>query len=114
MPTNHLPNEIDRKTESLLLSKEETFLRIESIVSILKVNTTPKLSEKTISTQMLKYFAKLQMDQEPGIRTNTTICLGNYFHYLIFFEFFTSYPLNECFKFVCSPAGFRLKICFSF
>ncbi|PRP76739.1 hypothetical protein PROFUN_11742 [Planoprotostelium fungivorum] len=36
----------------------------------------PKLSEKTITTQMLKYFAKLQMDEEPGIRTNTTICLA--------------------------------------
>jgi SCY1-like protein 1 len=30
-----------------------------------------------INTQMLKFFAKLQMDQEPGIRTNTTICLAN-------------------------------------
>eukprot|EP01114_Cavostelium_apophysatum_P021254 TRINITY_DN7366_c0_g1_i1.p1 TRINITY_DN7366_c0_g1~~TRINITY_DN7366_c0_g1_i1.p1 ORF type:complete len:732 (-),score=205.55 TRINITY_DN7366_c0_g1_i1:36-2231(-) len=37
---------------------------------------TPKLSEKVISTQMLKYLAKLQMDEEPGIRTNTTICIA--------------------------------------
>ncbi|GAM20001.1 hypothetical protein SAMD00019534_031760 [Acytostelium subglobosum LB1] len=35
----------------------------------------PKLSEKTM-IQLLKYFAALQKDPEPGIRTNTTICLG--------------------------------------
>ena len=35
-----------------------------------------KLSEKTINNQLLKHFAKLQMDQEAGIRTNTTVCLG--------------------------------------
>ncbi|EDO33568.1 predicted protein [Nematostella vectensis] len=37
---------------------------------------TPKLSEKTINSHLLKHFAKLQMDQEAGIRTNTTVCLG--------------------------------------
>lgn len=31
---------------------------------------------------MLKFFAKLQMDQEPGIRTNTTICLAKIASYL--------------------------------
>lgn len=31
---------------------------------------------------MLKYFAKLQMDEEPGIRTNTTICLAKIASYL--------------------------------
>jgi SCY1-like protein 1 len=25
---------------------------------------------------MLKYLAKTQSDEQPGIRTNTTICLG--------------------------------------
>eukprot|EP01133_Synstelium_polycarpum_P007413 gene7413-8670_t len=35
----------------------------------------PKLQEKTM-IQLLKYFAALQKDPEPGIRTNTTICLG--------------------------------------
>ncbi|EGG15150.1 SCY1 family protein kinase [Cavenderia fasciculata] len=35
----------------------------------------PKLSEKTM-LQLLKYFAALQKDMEPGIRTNTTVCLG--------------------------------------
>uniref|UniRef100_A0A7M5UK70 N-terminal kinase-like protein n=2 Tax=Clytia hemisphaerica TaxID=252671 RepID=A0A7M5UK70_9CNID len=35
----------------------------------------PKLSDKALD-QLLRYFAKLQMDEQAGIRTNTTICLG--------------------------------------
>ena len=35
----------------------------------------PKLNENIIDSQLLKCFAKLQVDEEPGIRTNTTICL---------------------------------------
>lgn len=41
------------------------------------------MSEKLLSQEMLKYFAKLiRTDQEPGIRTNTTICLGKIACYL--------------------------------
>eukprot|EP00124_Ichthyophonus_hoferi_P002217 Ihof_evm6s142 gene=Ihof_evmTU6s142 len=36
----------------------------------------PKLTERTITTVLLPHFARLQVDPEPGIRTNTTICLG--------------------------------------
>ena len=36
----------------------------------------PKLSEKIINNDLLRYLAKLQADEEPGIRTNTTICIG--------------------------------------
>ncbi|CAO3664461.1 unnamed protein product [Umbelopsis vinacea] len=36
----------------------------------------PLLSDRIINYDLLKYLAKLQMDEEPGIRTNTTICLG--------------------------------------
>eukprot|EP00002_Diphylleia_rotans_P009155 TRINITY_DN1917_c0_g1_i1.p1 TRINITY_DN1917_c0_g1~~TRINITY_DN1917_c0_g1_i1.p1 ORF type:complete len:813 (-),score=185.05 TRINITY_DN1917_c0_g1_i1:47-2485(-) len=46
-------------------------LTIKSMILIV-----PKLREKEVNTQVLKYFAQLQMDSEPGIRTNTTICLG--------------------------------------
>ncbi|KAF9933442.1 hypothetical protein FBU30_005476 [Linnemannia zychae] len=35
-----------------------------------------KLSEKTINYELLRYLGKLQTDEEPGIRTNTVICLG--------------------------------------
>ncbi|CAL4953913.1 unnamed protein product [Urochloa decumbens] len=37
----------------------------------------PKLSQRTISGSLLKYLSKLQVDEDPGIRTNTTILLGN-------------------------------------
>ncbi|KAJ3100970.1 hypothetical protein HDU97_001726 [Phlyctochytrium planicorne] len=36
----------------------------------------PKLSEKIINNDLLRYLAKLQTDEEAGIRANTTICLG--------------------------------------
>ncbi|DAZ99490.1 TPA: hypothetical protein N0F65_001675 [Lagenidium giganteum] len=35
-----------------------------------------KLSDNNLNTRVMKYFAKLQTDPEPAIRTNTTICLG--------------------------------------
>ncbi|ONM36815.1 Protein kinase family protein with ARM repeat domain [Zea mays] len=42
----------------------------------------PKLSQRTISGSLLKYLSKLQVDEEPGIRTNTTILLGNIASYM--------------------------------
>lgn len=35
-----------------------------------------KLSDRTINGDLLKYLAKTSNDEQPGIRTNTTICLG--------------------------------------
>ncbi|TYG66031.1 hypothetical protein ES288_D06G235000v1 [Gossypium darwinii] len=37
----------------------------------------PKLSQRNLSGSLLKYLSKLQFDEEPAIRTNTTILLGN-------------------------------------
>lgn len=37
---------------------------------------TPHLSDRNINEDLLKYLAKTANDQQPGIRTNTTICLG--------------------------------------
>jgi len=42
----------------------------------------PKLKAQTIETEVLKHFARLQLDPEPGIRTNTTICLGKIAEFL--------------------------------
>ncbi|KAK8552638.1 hypothetical protein V6N13_121025 [Hibiscus sabdariffa] len=42
----------------------------------------PKLSQRTLSGSLLKYLSKLQVDEEPAIRTNTTILLGNIASYL--------------------------------
>ncbi|KAJ1343021.1 hypothetical protein BSLG_002446 [Batrachochytrium salamandrivorans] len=60
-------------------------VRESTLKSVLVI--TPKLSERIINNDILRYMAKLQADEEPGIRTvessdlplifiNTTICLG--------------------------------------
>ncbi|MBA0694943.1 hypothetical protein Goari_005203 [Gossypium aridum] len=36
-----------------------------------------QLSQRNLSGSLLKYLSKLQVDEEPAIRTNTTILLGN-------------------------------------
>ncbi|KAF9420065.1 hypothetical protein BGZ94_009231 [Podila epigama] len=41
-----------------------------------------KLSERVINYDLLRYLGKLQTDEEPGIRTNTVICLGKISKYL--------------------------------
>lgn len=37
----------------------------------------PKLTNKTLVTSVLKHLSKLQVDEEPSIRANTTVLLGN-------------------------------------
>ncbi|XVF24315.1 hypothetical protein REPUB_Repub13aG0117100 [Reevesia pubescens] len=51
------------------------FLRELTLKSMLIL--APKLSQRTMSGSLLKYLSKLQVDEEPAIRTNTTILLGN-------------------------------------
>lgn len=41
-----------------------------------------KLSDRTINGELLRYLAKTANDEQPGIRTNTTICLGKIAKYL--------------------------------
>ena len=36
----------------------------------------PKLSNSVLNNQLLKHFAKCQLDEQPSIRTNVNICLG--------------------------------------
>ena len=42
----------------------------------------PKLSNKTLTQSVLKHLSKLQIDEEPSIRANTTVLLGNISKYL--------------------------------
>ncbi|XP_075666303.1 uncharacterized protein LOC142636110 isoform X1 [Castanea sativa] len=56
-------------------SDTSAFLRELTLKSMLTL--APKLSQRTISGSLLKYLSKLQVDEEPAIRTNTTILLGN-------------------------------------
>lgn len=35
-----------------------------------------KLNDRIINGELLKFLARTANDEQPGIRTNTTICLG--------------------------------------
>ena len=48
--------------------REQTLKSVLTLVS--------KLSERIINGELLRYLAKTANDEQPGIRTNTTICLG--------------------------------------
>ncbi|KAL1827445.1 hypothetical protein ACET3Z_005857 [Daucus carota] len=56
-------------------SDTSAFLRELTLKSMLVL--APKLSQRTLSGSLLKFLSKLQVDEEPAIRTNTTILLGN-------------------------------------
>lgn len=49
-------------------------VREQTVKAVLTIIT--KLSDRTINGDLLKYLAKTANDEQPGIRTNTTICLG--------------------------------------
>ncbi|CAG8800745.1 29791_t:CDS:2, partial [Racocetra persica] len=55
-------------------------IRESTVKSVLLL--APKLTDRVINNDLLRYLAKLQMDEMPGIRTNTTICLGKISKYL--------------------------------
>lgn len=73
----------------------------------------PKLHSKTINNSLLRHLAKLQLDSEPGIRTNTAICLARLSKYLdesVFHVILTRLRLKE--KFYCKPFYARYTIPF--
>lgn len=49
-------------------------VREQTVKAVLVLVT--KLSDRIINGELLKYLAKTSMDEQPGIRTNTTICIG--------------------------------------
>ncbi|KAF2471608.1 ARM repeat-containing protein [Lindgomyces ingoldianus] len=49
-------------------------VREQTVKAVLVV--VPKLSDRIINGELLRYLAKTSNDEQPGIRTNTTICLG--------------------------------------
>jgi SCY1-like protein 1 len=55
-------------------------VREQTLKSVLTL--VPKLSDRTINGELLRYLAKTANDEQPGIRTNTTICLGKIAKYL--------------------------------
>ncbi|KAK8674834.1 hypothetical protein V6N13_032921 [Hibiscus sabdariffa] len=78
-------------------SGTSAFLRELTLKSLLLL--APKLSQRNLSGSLLKYLSKLHVE-EPAIRTNTTILLGNIASYLNMLEmlFFTNrFPM------ICEP-----------
>ncbi|KAF2745580.1 ARM repeat-containing protein [Sporormia fimetaria CBS 119925] len=49
-------------------------VREQTVKAVLTV--VPKLSDRIVNGELLRYLAKTANDEQPGIRTNTTICLG--------------------------------------
>lgn len=49
-------------------------VREQTVKSVLVL--VNKLSDRTINSELLKCLAKTSNDEQAGIRTNTTICLG--------------------------------------
>ncbi|KAI8934385.1 hypothetical protein NX059_009121 [Plenodomus lindquistii] len=49
-------------------------VREQTVKAILTV--VPKLSDRVVNGELLRHLAKTANDEQPGIRTNTTICLG--------------------------------------
>lgn len=52
--------------------KTTIFLNFQSIIHL-----APKLNYNNLNVEVLRHFARLQArDDQGGIRTNTTVCLG--------------------------------------
>lgn len=49
-------------------------LRDAAVKSVLSIFT--RLTDKNLNSVLMSHFARLQVDPEPAIRTNTTVCLG--------------------------------------
>ena len=62
------PQMVTGFTDVAPLVREQTVKAILTIIS--------KLADRTVNGELLKHLAKTSNDEQPGIRTNTTICMG--------------------------------------
>ncbi|KAI0972227.1 armadillo-type protein [Xylaria arbuscula] len=62
------PNLVSGFTDLAPIVREQT---LKSVLVVIH-----KLSDRVINGELLRYLAKTANDEQPGIRTNTTICLG--------------------------------------
>ncbi|EAT87684.2 hypothetical protein SNOG_05293 [Parastagonospora nodorum SN15] len=83
MMIDHLPQKIvnDKIFPQLLMIIQVTgfsdvapVVREQTVKAVLTI--VPKLSDRIINGELLRHLAKTANDEQPGIRTNTTICLG--------------------------------------
>ena len=61
-------------TQATGFSDTAPIIREQTVKSVLLLIS--KLSDRVINGDLLKCLAKTANDEQPGIRTNTTICLG--------------------------------------
>ncbi|KAF6265414.1 armadillo-type protein [Scenedesmus sp. NREL 46B-D3] len=59
---------------------ENAYIRELTLKSILVL--APKMRQATLTQNLLKHLSRLQVDNEPSIRANTTVLLGNIAQYL--------------------------------
>lgn len=82
---DNLPNMIDHLSQKVVSDKIfpqmvtgfgdlAPVVREQTVKAVLVV--VPKLSDRIINGELLRHLAKTANDEQPGIRTNTTICLG--------------------------------------
>jgi SCY1-like protein 1 len=82
---DNLPHMIDHLSQKLVTDKIfpqmvtgfgdlAPIVREQTVKAVLVV--VPKLSDRVINGELLRHLAKTANDDQPGIRTNTTICLG--------------------------------------
>ena len=82
---DNLPRMIDHLSQKLVSEKIfpqmvtgfgdlAPVVREQTVKAVLVV--VPKLSDRIINGELLRHLAKTANDEQPGIRTNTTICLG--------------------------------------
>jgi len=61
-------------------TSQDSNVREMTLKGVLQI--VPRLSERVLGASLLKHLSKLQIDEDPAIRANTTICLGNIARYL--------------------------------
>lgn len=66
--TKIFPSMVTGFTDVAPVVREQTLKAVLTIIG--------KLSDRIINGELLRYLAKTANDEQPGIRTNTTICLG--------------------------------------
>ena len=82
---DNLPNMIDHLSTKIVndkifpqmvtgFSDVAPLVREQTVKAVLTIVT--KLADRTVNGELLKHLAKTSNDEQPGIRTNTTICMG--------------------------------------
>ncbi|KAL4781536.1 armadillo-type protein [Aspergillus varians] len=82
---DHLPIMVDNISQKIVNDKifpqmtsgftdAAPVVREQTVKAVLPVIN--KLSDRTINGELLRFLARTANDEQPGIRTNTTICLG--------------------------------------